>query len=213
MQVPEALQHAAAAAPCTRPVAARYTSTSSGRSYVRIRKSPLLHSLRTHFSTWYWLPRRRSKILRYATRSPLALNMGTCTAQHSTGCKQGSVAELPVAAAVAMSHKTHCKMLRWHASGLPACLAVVAVFGPTKGSLRGLSEQDRYDASACSTASTWKFMLMGGRDQGLRSLVVDTMVTSARRLCSAAPVKRLIFHTCSGRVTRHAYAQGWGQPP
>lgn len=42
---------------------------------------------------------------------------------------------------------------------------------------------------------TWKLMLMGGRGQGLRSLVVDTMDTSARRLCSHAPLKRLIFHT------------------
>jgi hypothetical protein len=43
---------------------------------------------------------------------------------------------------------------------------------------------------------TWKLMLMGGRGHGLRSLVVDTMDTSARRLCSQAPLKRLIFHTC-----------------
>jgi hypothetical protein len=40
-------------------------------------------------------------------------------------------------------------------------------------------------------------MLMGGRAQGLRSFVVDTIVTSARRLCSVAPLKRLIFHTCA----------------
>jgi hypothetical protein len=62
-----------------------------------------------------------------------------------------------------------------------------------------------YDAEAkssshgqrCQHPRAWKFMLMGGRAHGLRSLVVDTMVTSARRLCSAAPEKRLIFHTCS----------------
>lgn len=48
---------------------------------------------------------------------------------------------------------------------------------------------------------TWKFMLMGGRAQGLRSLVVDTRVTSARRLCSAWPLNRFTFHTCRGTLS------------
>jgi hypothetical protein len=38
-------------------------------------------------------------------------------------------------------------------------------------------------------------MLMGGRAQGLASLVVATSTTSARRLCSAPPAKRRSFHT------------------
>lgn len=42
---------------------------------------------------------------------------------------------------------------------------------------------------------TWKVRLMGGRDQGLRSRVVVTSVTSARRLCSDSPGNRFVFHT------------------
>jgi hypothetical protein len=42
---------------------------------------------------------------------------------------------------------------------------------------------------------TWKLMLMGGRAQGFASLVVASMATSALRVCSADPGKRLIFHT------------------
>jgi hypothetical protein len=43
-------------------------------------------------------------------------------------------------------------------------------------------------------------MLMGGLAQGLRSLVVDTMLTSARSWCSALPLNLLIFHTWQQQV-------------
>lgn len=43
-------------------------------------------------------------------------------------------------------------------------------------------------------------MEMGGRTQGLRSVVVDTRMTSALSECSASPTNLDIFHTCIGRT-------------
>lgn len=76
------------------------------RAHIRTWKSPLLHILRTHFSTLYAGPWRRSVIFRYITRSPLAENIGTCSRRPGTcacvlssrsdtgtsgrGCRQGS---------------------------------------------------------------------------------------------------------------------------
>jgi len=54
--------HQAAARPT--PGRQRPAPRAARRSYVRTRKSPLLQSLRTHFSHWYPAPCRRSNILR-----------------------------------------------------------------------------------------------------------------------------------------------------